>query len=189
MNNKKWYIVQVMSNHEQKVKDALKERDFQENGSEKSIEKIFLPLLNHETKTGVKKKKPMFPGYIFIKVDMTDESWYIIRNTPYVTGIIGSSGQRTKPTPIPEEQIDKIIGRIREDSMTSSADVANATTKKIESVSFVEGDTVNIIEGDFANQIGIIKGISLAKQSAEVELELFGRNTIIELPLVIIKKA
>lgn len=186
--NKKWYIVQVVSNHEQKVKDALEERDFQENGGEKAIEQIFLPMMSHETKAGTQKKRPMFPGYIFIKVDMSDESWYIIRNTPFVTGIVGSSGQRTKPTPIPEEQIDKIVGRMMEESTTSSADVIKASNKNINAVNFVEGDTITITEGDFSNQHGIVKGISLPKQTAEIELELFGRNTIIELPLVIIKK-
>lgn len=186
--NKKWYIVQVVSNYEHKVKDALEQRDFQQDEDKDSIEQIFLPMMSHQTKAGILKKKPMFPGYIFIKVNMTDESWYIIRNTPFVTGIVGSSGQRTKPTPIPDEQIQKIINRMKEETVTTSKEILSASDTLIEAVNFVEEDEILIKEGDFVNQTGIVKSISIPKQLAEIELDLFGRKTIIELPLKIIKK-
>lgn len=187
----KWYIVQVVSNHEQKVKEALESRDFTESKDNSTIKEVFLPMINHITKTGKIRRKPMFPGYLFVKLFMSDESWYIIRNTQFVTGIVGSSGQRTKPTPILEEQITKIIQKIQDES---KKEISNKLEKKptekiVTSVNFKEGDIVEVKEGDFANQEGTVTSFSLIKQTVTVTIEFFGRQTSIELPLTqIIKK-
>lgn len=183
----KWYIIQVVSNHEQKVKEDLERRDFQKIGEFNGIEQVLLPMVSHETKTGKHKRKPMFPGYLFVKVNMTDESWYIIRNTQYVTGIVGSSGQRTKPTPIPDYQIDRIIERINEESSLISK-ISSDGHKEIVSVDYDEGDEIFIKEGDFVNQTGKVVSVSLQKQTVTVEIEFFGRNTAIELPIFVVSK-
>lgn len=171
----KWYIVQVVSNYEQKVKESLENRIFEDATSE--IKEVFLPMEKTQTKTGKIKYKIIFPGYIFVKVVMTDESWYIIRNTQYVTGIVGSSGQRTKPTPIPETQINKILERI-EKSELSGEEFDN---NKVYQVDFVLNDWVQINTGNFANKEGKVLEINLEKQHVVVEIDFFGRLTPITL--------
>ncbi len=178
--NAKWYIVQVVSNYETKVKEFLENRDFQEG--ETGITEIYLPMKIVETKTGRLKKKAMFPGYLYVKVDMTDDSWYIIRNTEYVTGIVGSSGQRTKPTPISELDIRKIKQREKEEQelMENIQTTSNSEDVKIE-INVNEGDYVEIKEGEFAGKVVKVLSVSLAKQSVEAEVEMFGRMVPVEI--------
>ncbi len=178
--NAKWYIVQVVSNYETKVKEFLENRDFQEG--ETGITEIYLPMKIVETKTGRLKKKAMFPGYLYVKVDMTDDSWYIIRNTEYVTGIVGSSGQRTKPTPISELDVRKIKQREKEELelMENIQTTSNSEDIKIE-INVNEGDYVEIKDGEFAGKVVKVLSVSLAKQSVEAEVEMFGRMVPVEI--------
>jgi len=184
--NIKWYLIQVVSNHEAKVKENLENRQFEEGDD--TIKEVLLPLTNHTTKTGRLKKKPMFPGYIFVKVEMTDQAWFIIRNTQYVTGIVGSSGQRTKPTPVQEEQITRIIESVQNDSIEFANLSKGEETNKISDVKFEAGDIVNIKEGDFVNKQGKVISVSIIKQTVTVEVEFFGRMTEIELPISYVQK-
>ncbi len=143
MNNKQWYIVQVVTGYEQKVKDDLDNRDF----NEVEIEEILLPQKMYTTKAGNLKPKPMYPGYLYVKVEMTDESWFIIRNTNYVTGIVGSSGQRTKPTPVREEEIQKIKDKAMEEELRmQNIKLGNTNKEIITDVPYLVGDTVRIKE-------------------------------------------
>ncbi len=182
--NIKWYLIQVVSNYESKVKETLENRQF-EDGDD-TIKEVLLPMVQHTTKAGRLKKKPMFPGYLFVKVEMSDQAWFIIRNTQYVTGIVGSSGQRTKPTPVKEEQITKIIENIQNQASEFAA--AQETSSAVTNVTFEVGDIVNITEGDFVNKEGKVIAISMIKQTTTVEVEFFGRMTEIELPLTYVKK-
>ena len=171
--DKKWYLVQVVSNYEYKVKEQLDNRLFGDNASE--IEEIYLPTTTVVNKSGTKREKPLFPGYIFVKVEMTDESWYIIRNTQYVTGIVGSSGQRTKPTPISQAQIDQMVEAKRRE-----VEQLESGTHKISDISkldFKVGDLVDILTGSFAGNFGKVTDINLEKGSVSVETEFFGRKT------------
>lgn len=183
----KWYIVQVISNHEQKVKEALENRDFEDGDTD--ILEVYLPYTNYQTKSGNFKKRPMFPGYLYVKVLMTDNSWYIIRNTEFVTGIVGSSGQRTKPTPIPESQIEKIKNREKEElNKKSIVSKSSGVKDPILEVDFNIGDNVEIISGEFFGKIGRITFISIIKQIVNVEFEMFGRKTNIEIDINSVKK-
>lgn len=185
--NSKWYIIQVISNYEQKVKEALENRDFEEG--EDLIEEIYLPLKTVETKSGKIKKRPMFPSYLYIKVDMTDQIWYVIRNTEYVTGIIGSSGQRTKPTPITEEQIQKIRQREKEEEISmKNISEYSGSKNAIKEIDFKLNDFVEIKEGEFVGKQGKVISISTIKQTVSIEFEMFGRMTTIEIPLKFAKK-
>ncbi len=181
MNDKQWYIVQVVTGYEQKVKEDLENRDFEEV----EIEEILLPLKMGETKAGNQKVKPMFPGYLYVKVEMTDESWFIIRNTNYVTGIVGSSGQRTKPTPVREEEILKIKDKaIEEDLKIKNIKQSHETKERVVTdVPYLVGDTVLIKEGEFANSTGKVISISVETQKTTVEIEFFGRMTEVEVPI------
>ena len=178
----KWYIIQVVPSREQNVKEALENRIFEDD--DKEIEEIFLPLTTKISKSGAKKIKPMFPGYLYVKLLMTDQSWYVIRNTEYVIGIIGSSGQRMKPTPVSEVEIERIrkhMEKEKEQESTSKPHIA--------SVEYEVDNVVKISEGNFVNQSGKVKEISFEKQTAVVEIEFFGRKIQVTLPLDHIRKA
>ena len=109
---KEWYVVNTYSGHEAKVKEKL-EAKVESMGLQDYIYRIIIPETTEvEVKDGVKKEKKhkMFPGYIIVEMVMSDEAWYIVRNTPGVTGFIGSSGKGAKPTPLLPQEIDKILG-------------------------------------------------------------------------------
>lgn len=179
-NARKWYIVQVVTGYEQKVKEDLENREF----DEADIEEIFFPQSSHTTKSGKLKFKPMFPGYLYVKVEMTDDSWFIIRNTNYVTGIVGSSGQRTKPTPVREEEIDKIKIKAQEE-IERFENIKKSNTGKpiITDIPYKVGDTVKIFSGEFATKEGKVISISIENQRTSVEIELFGRMTPVDIGL------
>lgn len=186
MDTRKWYIVQVVTGYEQKVKEELENRDF--DGINNNIEILF-PRSIHTTKSGQTKMKPMFPGYLYVKVEMTDDSWFIIRNTNYVTGIVGSSGQRTKPTPVREEEILKIKEKaLEEKHRFENIKLENANKAVITETEYKIGDTVKISSGEFANQDGKVLSISIENQRTTVEIEFFGRMTTIDIELDQVKK-
>ncbi|BDU67821.1 MAG: transcription termination/antitermination protein NusG [Candidatus Tyloplasma litorale] len=185
LDNHKWYIVQVVTGYEQKVKEDLENRDFDKT----TIQEIFLPLKMHTTKSGNIKSKSMFPGYLYVNVEMTDESWFIIRNTNYVTGIVGSSGQRTKPTPIRPDEIQRIKEKAKEEQLKiKNIKIGNKNQNIILDVPFEINDSVKIKEGEFAAQKGKVIDISIETQKATVEIEFFGRLTQIEVGISLIEK-
>ncbi len=184
-SEKKWYIVQVVTGYEQKVKEDLENRDF----NEVEIEEILLAQKVYETKSGAKKSKPMFPGYLYVKVEMTDESWFIIRNTNYVTGIVGSSGQRTKPTPVREEEIQKIKDKSREEELRlENIKLGNTNKEIISKAPYEINDRVRIKEGEFSNSVGKVISISLETQKSVIEIEFFGRMTQVEVEINSVEK-
>lgn len=177
--NAKWYLVQVVSNYEAKVKDELDNRVFADG--EAGIQEIFMPMTESVTKKGNKRTKPLFPGYIFVKVEMTDESWFIIRNTQYVTGIVGSSGQRTKPTPIPQSEINKMVDKARaEQEQKDKLGALNIT--------FDVEDLVDIKSGTFAGNFGRVSGIDKEAGTVLVTIDFMGREQEVSLPITEVKK-
>lgn len=183
-NKKKWYIIQVVTGYEQKVKEDLENREL-----DNEIEEIFLPLKLHTTKSGSLKSKPMFQGYLYLKVEMTDESWFVIRNTNYVTGIVGSSGQRTKPTPIRDEEIKKIKEKALKEELRIKNIKQNVEDKNlIIDVPFKIGEIVRIKEGDFVDNTGKVISISIELQKATIEIEYFGRLTKMDINIKELEK-
>lgn len=118
----------------------------------------------------------MFPGYILVEMIMTDEAWFIVRNTPGVTGFIGSSGKGAKPFPLTPQEVDKILGSMG----MSRLEIGN--TLNVE-------DTVKVTNGPFANMYGKVTSINMETQQLEVALDLFGQETIVELNLTEIERA
>ena len=111
---KQWYVVNTYSGHESKVKEKLEART-ESMGMQDYIFRVIIPETTEvEVKDGVKKEKvkKMFPGYVLVEMIMTDEAWYIVRNTPGVTGFIGSSGKGAKPTPLLPQEIDRILANM-----------------------------------------------------------------------------
>lgn len=175
---KEWYVVNTYSGHESKVKEKLEMRA-SSMGLEDYILRVVVPEQKEvEYKDGekIEKTKKMFPGYILVEMVMTDEAWFVVRNTPGVTGFIGSSGRGAKPFPLTNEEVDRILG-----SMGMS---------RIEIDSDLEiGAPVKVISGPFSNMYGKIKDIDKVNHKLEVLIDLFGQETSVELNLSEIEKA
>ena len=131
-----------------------------------------------EVKDGVTKEKvkKMFPGYILVEMVMTDEAWYVVRNTPGVTGFIGSSGKGAKPTPLQPYEVDKILGNMGISRMNIDTEL-NAGAK------------VKIIAGPFQGMFGTIDEVDLANSKVSLTVDLFGQETSVEVELSQIEKA
>ena len=166
---KEWYVVNTYSGHENKVKEKLEMRA-SSMGMEDYIFRVVVPSQKEiVVKNGkeVEKDSKMFPGYILVEMIMTDEAWFIVRNTPGVTGFIGSSGKGAKPFPLTPQEVDNILGSMG----MSRLDIENELH---------EGDSVKVISGAFANMFGKVKSIDLTSQKLEVVLDLFGQETVVE---------
>ena len=167
---KEWYVVNTYSGHENKVKEKLEMRA-SSMGMEDYIFRVVVPeeTVVETSKDGSEKEKKvkMFPGYILVEMIMTDEAWFIVRNTPGVTDFIGSSGKGAKPFPLTKAEVDKILGSMN----MSRIDIENE---------LAENDSVKVKSGAFANMFGKVKKIDMQKQMIEVALDLFGQETMVE---------
>lgn len=175
---KEWYVVNTYSGHENKVKEKLDMRsqslDMQDN-----IFRVIVPEEKViEEKDGVTKEKTkkMFPGYILVEMVMSDEAWYVVRNTPGVTGFIGSSGKGAKPTPLQPYEVDRILNNMG----MSRIDV----DKELE-----VGAKVKIIAGPFSGMIGTIDSVDAPTGKVNLNVDLFGQETSVEVELSEIEMA
>lgn len=169
---KLWYVVNTYSGHEYKVKEKL-ESKIESMGLQDNIFRIVIPETTEvEVKDGVQKehKKKMFPGYILVEMNMSDESWYIVRNTPGVTGFIGSSGKGAKPTPLLPQEIDKILSNMGMSRVNLESEMAI-------------GDKVNIVDGPFKGMSGKVDTIDTENNRLNVLIDLFGQETPVEVEL------
>ncbi len=174
---KEWYVVNTYSGHENKVKEKLEMR-VNSMEMEDYIFRIIIPeQIEVEYKNGVKKEKQkkMFPGYILVEMIMTDDAWFVVRNTPGVTGFIGSSGKGAKPFPLTTQEVDKILGNMG----LARLEFGNELK---------EEDAIRVTKGPFLNMFGKIKSFDFQNQLLEVKLDLFGQETIVEIPLSDIEK-
>lgn len=176
--DKQWYVVNTYSGHENKVKEKLEMRA-ESMEMQDYIFRVVIPEEKViEDKDGVRKEKvkKMFPGYILVEMIMTDEAWYVVRNTPGVTGFIGSSGKGAKPTPLQPYEVDKILGNMGISRMDVDTDL-------------VEGTTVKIVDGPFNGMFGKIDSVDLPNQKVMLFVDLFGQETSVEVELNQIQKA
>ena len=174
---KEWFVVNTYSGHENKVKEKLEART-ESMGMQDYIFRVIVPETTEvEVKDGVKKErvKKMFPGYVLIEMIMSDEAWYVVRNTPGVTGFIGSSGKGAKPIPLSPEEVKKFIG--------DGVDTTAAINTNVE-----VGDTVTIIDGPFKGMYGKIESEDKENEKLTVLIDLFGQETPVEVDLVQISK-
>ena len=169
---KQWYVGNTYSGHENKVKEKLEMRA-QSMDMKDYIYRVVIPTETVvENKDGVQKEKvkKMFPGYILVEMVMSDEAWYVVRNTPGVTGFIGSSGKGAKPTPLQPYEVDKILNSMG----MSRLDV----NKELE-----VGTKVKIIAGPFNGMFGTIDSIDLPNQKINLIVDLFGQETSVEVEM------
>ena len=175
---KQWYVVNTYSGHENKVKEKLEMRA-ESMDMQDYIYRVVIPEEKVvEVKDGVTKEKTkkMFPGYILVEMVMTDEAWYVVRNTPGVTGFIGSSGKGAKPTPLQPYEVDNILGNMGISRMNVDTELS-------------EGAKVKIIAGPFQGMFGTVDSVDLPDSKVNLLVDLFGQETSVEVELSQIEKA
>ena len=174
---KNWYVLHTYSGYENKVKANLEKR-VESMGMQDKIFRVVVPEEEEtEIKNGKKKvvKRKVFPGYVLVEIVMTDDSWYVVRNTPGVTGFVGSSGSGSKPTPLLPEEVVVILKRM------------GVTETRID-VNYEIGETVRVKEGPFANFTGSVEEMDKDKAKLKVLVNMFGRDTPVELDFTQIEK-
>lgn len=166
---KKWYVVQAYSGYEGKVKSALEER-VRQHGMEDLFGEILIPKENVQdtTKTGTKRvsSRTFYPGYVFVNMDLNEQTWHLVKDTPKVSGFVGGR----HPSPVPESEISAIFQQ-----------VAEGAAKPKPRVVFDTGDHVRVTDGAFANFTGTVQEVNPAKQKVTVLVSIFGRATPVEL--------
>ncbi len=176
--DKEWYVVNTYSGHESKVKEKLEART-ESMGMQDYIYRVIIPETKEiETlKDGTTKEKThkMFPGYILVEMIMSDEAWYIVRNTPGVTGFIGSSGKGAKPTPLPPQEIDRVLANMGMSRLNIDTEIN-------------VGDKVNIVDGPFKGMMGKVDNIDNENNRLNVLIDLFGQETPVEVELFQVTK-
>jgi transcription termination/antitermination protein NusG len=167
---KNWYVVHTYSGYENKVKANLEKR-LESMGMTDKIFRVLVPVeeetetKNGKTKTSMKK---VFPGYVLTEMIMTDDSWYVVRNTPGVTGFVGSAGAGSKPTALLPEEVEHILKGM------------GMEAPRVE-VDFELKESVKVKEGPFADFVGSIEEIDATKRKLKVHVNMFGRETPVEL--------
>jgi len=166
---KRWYIVHAYSNFERKVADSIKEKA-QATGLGDLFEEILVPTEKVvEVRRGrkVDAERKFFPGYVLVKMEMTDEAYHLIKNTPKVTGFLGADN---KPMPISESEAARILHQVQE-----------GIERPKPSVSFEVGEQVRVSDGPFASFNGVVEELDFDKQRVKVSVSIFGRATPVEL--------
>lgn len=170
MSEAKWYVVHTYSGYENKVKANI-DKTIENRHLEEQILEVRVPMQEVvELKNGVQKasQKKMFPGYVLIHMIMNDDTWYVVRNTRGVTGFVGPG---SKPVPLTDAEMAPL--GIRQENIV---------------VDFEEGDTIRVIAGAWADTVGVVQAMNLQKQSLTINVELFGRETPVEISFAEVKK-
>ena len=166
----RWYVVHAYSNYEKKVKEALEER-IEREGLEEYFGKILIPSEEVvEMRMGQQRKseRKFFPGYVLVQMELTDETWHLVRNIPRVLGFIGGTSDR--PAPISEKEADAILNRVEE-----------GVNKPKPKILFEVGEVVRVIDGPFKDFNGVLEEVNYDKSTLRVSVLIFGRSTPIEL--------
>ena len=173
-NGKHWFVIHTYSGYEERVKKNLEQRvKFMDSGSE--VLQVVIPTEEEiEVKNGQRRTvtKKILPGYVLVQMKMTDQSWSVVRNTPGVTGFVGSGG---KPTPLQEEEVSKILKQME------------AEAPKVK-VGFRRGQSVRVTDGPFIDFVGVVDEINPGKGKVKVFLSLFGQETPVELDFLQVEK-
>ncbi|NDJ52588.1 MAG: transcription termination/antitermination protein NusG [Chloroflexi bacterium] len=173
-DGRRWYVVHCYSGYENKVRHAIDQR-IETMGMEDKIFDVVIPTEEEiEIKEGKRKivERRIYPGYILVQMVMDEDSWYVVRNTPGVTGFVGMGNE---PTPLTEAEVEQIMSRMEADA-------------PVVKVSFKPGQKVRIIDGPFNDIIGVVGEIDTERAKVRVMVSFFGRETPVELDFLQVEK-
>ena len=179
--NRRWYIIHAYSGQEDRVKKNLEQRIQTMDVKDKIFQVIVPTEEEMEYKDGQKKTnlKKIFPGYILVQMEMDDDSWFVVRNTPGVTGFVSAedeSDNRPKPVPLEQEEVDHILNQIRSDEPRIK-------------VGFASGQTIRVTEGPFIDFMGVVDEVYPDRLKIKVLVSFFGRETPVELDFLQVEKS
>ncbi len=173
----RWYVVNVYSGSEKKVAESLKEQIVLKNMQDRILD-VFVPTENVvEIKKGKKvdTERKFFPGYILVRMEMSDETWLVVKSTPRVSGFLGS---RNKPQAISDAEVEKIMNQIKEG-------IEHPQTN----ITYEVGEQVRVTDGPFASFVGVVEEVDAEKSRLKVSVSIFGRYTPVELEFSQVEKA
>ena len=178
--NRRWYIIHAYSGQEDRVKKNLEQRILTMDVKDKIFQVIVPTEEEMEYKDGQKKTnlKKIFPGYILVQMEMDDDSWFVVRNTPGVTGFVSAedeSDNRPKPVPLEQEEVDHILNQIRSDEPRIK-------------VGFASGQTIRVTEGPFIDFMGVVDEVYPDRLKIKVLVSFFSRETPVELDFLQVEK-
>lgn len=169
---KDWYVVHTYSGYENKVKTNLEQRR-ESMGMDDYIFQVFVPEqeVAKISESGTRRvMENDFPGYVLVEMIMTDDSWYVVRNTPGVTGFLGSHGQGSKPNPMLPDEVDRILRRM------------GVVERNVDQLDVQIGEVVRVIGGPFNGMEGAVNAIDNEKKEVSLTLQVFGRETPADIP-------
>lgn len=175
--DKRWYIVHVYSGFEKKVAQSLREQAIQ-TGMADQFEEVLVPteeVVEMRRGQKINAERKFFPGYVLAKMELTDDTYHLVKNTPKVTGFLGSAG---KPTPISQAEADRIMKQVQE-----------GVERPKPSVTFEIGEQVRVIDGPFTSFSGLVEEVDQARTRVKVAVSIFGRATPVELEYSQVEKA
>ncbi|MBQ7304085.1 MAG: transcription termination/antitermination protein NusG [Alphaproteobacteria bacterium] len=172
----RWYVVNVYSGSEKKVAESLREQAILKKMEDKILEVLVPTEEVVEIKKGAKvnSERKFFPGYILVKMEMSDECWHVVKNTPRVSGFLGS---RNKPQPISDAEAERIIKQMEE-----------GVERPQTIVDFEVGEQIRVIDGPFASFVGVVEEVDTEKSRLKVSVSIFGRYTPVELEFSQVEK-
>lgn len=173
----KWYVLHVYSGFEKKVKQSIEEQAKQAGMDDKIIQVLVPSEDVVEVRRGSKvhSERKFFPGYVLIEMDMTDQAWHLVQNTPKVSGFLGS---KDRPTPISETEAQRIMNQVQE-----------GVERPKPSVVYEVGDNVRVVDGPFTSFNGMVEEVDEERARLKVAVSIFGRSTPVELEYAQVEKA
>ena len=172
----RWYVLHVYSGFEKKVAESIQDQAVQ-NGMEDYFEEVLVPteeVVEMRRGQKVNSERKFFPGYVLIKMDLTDESWHLVKNTPKVTGFLGNKG---RPLPISQKEAERIQTQVQE-----------GVERPKPSITFEIGETVRVSDGPFTSFNGLVEEVDEERARLKVAVSIFGRSTPVELEYAQVEK-